>query len=831
MGNQAFELAILISLKDAASAGADRVGDRLRNMGKDGKAALKQFEDLRKELKQGLVIGGAGIAGLQMLRGGIKSAGDFEAAMGDLRMSLEELGGDGRINLAKLGDEMNKAEALSLRLGNALPGTTQDFIQMLAVLKQGGLDVQTVLGGAGEAVANLAVVTGNVPAQLAEPFSQYVQQFQLKGEETTQLASTLAKLRFSTGLTPQELIEGSKFFQTRAGMPLGLTGLQGAELSGRMLATLRSFGLEGGVGGRELGGFMVGLTFNSKEQKKQLAEMKKESGISLQFFDKKGSFLGFENAFAQMEKLRKLSTEQRLKFGEKLFGKEGMGIASIMMKAGVEGWQQINQRIDKVPGLQELINQKTQTYNAKLEAVQGTLENLKATTFTPILDTLKPALDLANQFTGEMQEFAKEHPGLAKTATQLFGIGSAALIVVGSVKSLRAAWGLWKIASAVGSGEAGLLGYFVRLRTEAATTAAGVETAAVKTEMAAGRLGGRMGRALTGAMKAAIITFAIEAAVQQIMERGYQAVESRQAKADISGLEKEQAEIWKKVREFKATPEEVAKLKEIDRRIGELQVQAINATRSRDTVPFLADPSKFADDVARAAAPANVFRQGWLQNLFTPTRTAAAMMSPEKDRIHPVQEAMKDIHFKSADALGAWLEAVKKSGAYTDKEVAVIEYAATVAYPNYMKELTGLKDATAQATGGVINWAIALRDNMPQPGYRFGAPQPGSSDSNTPAPQAKPAPLSKLRVPSRAIGGDVETEGLVHLHPGERILPARVTRGLQQGALGSAGGLTIHGGVHISVPKGSRAAEEPEAFADYALKQITRKVLRQRERR
>src|SRR6185503_9429789 len=156
---------------------------------------------------------------------------------------------------------------------------------------------------------NLAVISKQTPKDLAEPFGQYAQQFQLTGEEAKKLADLLARIQFSTGLKPQELIEGSKFFQLRAGLPLGLTGLSGADVSGRLLATLRTYGLEGGIGGRELGGFMTSLTFNQKEQQKALLELRSKHGIDLQFFDKKGAFMGMDNAFAQMEKFRKLSTQ------------------------------------------------------------------------------------------------------------------------------------------------------------------------------------------------------------------------------------------------------------------------------------------------------------------------------------------------------------------------------------------------------------------------------------------------------------------------------------------------------------------------------------------
>jgi TP901 family phage tail tape measure protein len=447
MSGSVYELAILLSLKDLASGGLDRVEARLRAAGKEGRATLQTFQDLRRNLKQDLVVAGVGLGMLKGLQKGVDVAGDFEAATSDLTMRLEEMGTDGRVNVQKLTSELGKLEALGVNVGNRLPGTTEDFIQMFSVLKEGGLEAKTIIDGAGEGVANLAVVTNEIPKDLAEPFAQYAQQFKLTGDEAIKLTDVLARIRFATGLRPGELIEGSKFFQLRAGLPLGFTGLQGADLSGRLLATLRSYGLEGGIGGRELGGFMLSLNFNTKEKQKTLAELKKTEGIDLKFFDKKGSFLGVENVFSEMEKFRKLSTQSQMKFGEKLFDREGMAIASVFMKSGLEGWRQINERINKVPPLQELINQKTATYNAKLEAVKGTLSNLEATAFTPMLDRLKPLLDLTNQEVGSLQEFTKSHSGVAAIGTDLFAMTGIALTLAGALRAGTTMWGLYSIAA------------------------------------------------------------------------------------------------------------------------------------------------------------------------------------------------------------------------------------------------------------------------------------------------------------------------------------------------------------------------------------------------
>lgn len=512
MPGEVFELAILLSLKDAASGKLDHVREELRATGKDGRAMLQTFEQLRGNLKRGLAIGGVGLGTLGALRGGVKSAGDFEAATTELRLAVQQLGKDGSTDLSKLNDQMGRFEQLGMKLGNTLPGSTQDFLEMFTVLKQGGLQTETILGGAGAAVANLAVVTGSVPKDLAKEYAQFGEQFQLKPEEFKKSADLISRLYRATGLESSELIQGSKFFQLRAGLPLGLKGLQGAEQGGRLLATLRTFGLEGGVGGRELADFVIGLKFNKKNQITALQGLHKQ-GIDLQFFGKKGEFLGFDNLFKQMEKLRHLSTEKSLDINEKLFGKEAMGVAAAFTQAGVEGWNRINARIDSVPPLQDQINQKTATYNAKLENILGTLENIKATAFTPLLDQLKPGLDKVNALAGSVQELAKGHPEATKLIADFAVLAGVTLTVTGGIKAMSAAYKLWRIASAVGAGEQTLLNFLSNTGTSAAAT--GTELAAAGTK--AGRLKGALSSLASSPFKVVLTLAVVGFTIEQIM--------------------------------------------------------------------------------------------------------------------------------------------------------------------------------------------------------------------------------------------------------------------------------------------------------------------------
>jgi TP901 family phage tail tape measure protein len=803
MASQIFELGILISLKDAASSRVDGVTVKLRELGKEGKVALKQFDELKRDLAKGFALGGVGVAGLASMRGGVKTAGDFEAAMADLRLSIEEVGGDGRINFAKLNDEMNRFEKLGMDLGNVLPGTTQDFIEMFSTLKQGGLSAQTILDGTGQAVAHLAVITNQLPKGLAEPFAQYVQQFKLTGKEATQLADVLAKLKFSTGLSPQELIEGSKFFQLRVGTGLGMTGLQGAEQGGRLLATLRRAGLEGGIGGRELAGMFGEMTFARKEQRDQLAALRGK-GIDLQFFDKKGGFLGIENVFAQMEKLRGLAPKARMEVLEKLFNKEAAGPANIMIDAGSKGWKETNAEIDRGTQLQDKINEKVATFNAKLEAVQGTFSNLVATTFTPMLDTLKPVLDTTNSVAGAIQEWAKEHQTTASVATHLFGVGSAALVLIGGLKSLIAAWRIWKFVSAVGSGEAGLLSFLKRFRTE--TDSAGTGATAATTKV--GGLRGALSR-IPSAVKISIGLIGIEYAISRISDVIHEMRELAIAQEGMAnaaaGGEKIDAMARKAVADLRAA----GKTKEADTLEAHFNAGANS-------------PGARAEEAMRQLSNAGqIFGLGiggWDLGA-----DAAKKFAPGLSRPDVMAEFLKRV--RSGSGASASLDA---------NDRAILESNLRAAFPDSFRQATeALEQSLKQAEPQVNQTSQAIKEL-----------RDASQSASTHLRDLATVPASgatggtPLTVPGAATGGHVRRTGLALIHAGETVVPARVSplnepreqiRFRPPAAAANAGNTTVH--LHVHPPAGSAMANDPKAFAQQALEYVTHQVRRQRERR
>jgi TP901 family phage tail tape measure protein len=453
MAGEALQLAVLLTLKDAASGGLDRFGARLRALGKDGEKFHSEFEKIRSDLNRGLAIGAAGITGLKVLKDGVQTAADFQSAMTDLRNTFAQLGADGRVNLNQLGQDMLKAEAIALDLGNRLPGNTQDFVEMMQVLKQNGLEAETIFRGAGKAVGELAVANKSLPKDVAKDFAQFGQLFRLKPEEYERAADVFSRLYTSTGIGSAELIEASKYFQGRTGSAIGISGLKDAEEMTRLFGLMRKHGMEGSMAGTAMDNFFVQYL----GEKKKMQEVSQKFGIKLEFFDEKGKFKGVEHLFRELEPLQKLSDKEQAQALQAIFGQRGMAVASMMVKSGLEGWKQHNAEQDKTIGMNEKNAELAKNYNDQMEALSGTLTNLKVAIFEPMIPGATAAVEKANEIVSVIQEFTKTHPDIAKYAVTTLAVGSSAMVAYSGIKTLTTGVRLLRIASAVSRSE-GLVG-------------------------------------------------------------------------------------------------------------------------------------------------------------------------------------------------------------------------------------------------------------------------------------------------------------------------------------------------------------------------------------
>jgi TP901 family phage tail tape measure protein len=639
-----------------------------------------------------------------------------------------------------------------------------------------------IINGIGEATAYLAVATDASPKELAKDLAQYGQQFQLAAGEYLELANLFAKIRAGAGLESGTLIEGSKYFQLRAGAPLGLKGIQGARQGALLMASVKELGLEGTVGGTGLSNF-----FSELAKKKKLDALRKNFGIDLNIFDKKGNFLGVEQVFSEMEKFRKLSTQQQINALNQLGGDQGMAAGMVMIQKGAEGWQKIVDKVERASDLQSTINVKTETFNSKLEAVLGTGENLVARTFTPLLNKLKPAADGVNTLLAGMEGFAKSNPALSNTLTSIVGLGSTYLVVSGGIGAAQRSLALWRMTGRIAAAENAALSASMRgVGTQATVTALQIQTANRSLMTDARTFGRRFGTTFMRGVGIAIAGVAIADLITSKFRD-----ELDKARQDLADSQAQGYEVYKKLpkdkqREF--APREAAQALEALNQKGALK-RAFNPSiwESLNSIPGLIGMS--ASDMPYARGFTS-FEKG----------TAA-------EQIRKLAPSLGDV-----DVMRHFIAKVQAGALGLDyKQRERLLQAAEAAFPQVFKQaedkfkqlgftIEGLNPnlrSTSEIITGSLNPAI----------------EGATKRLNLIGPVPNENGVPPLGFPSRASGGDVLRNGLAYVHRGEMITPANVTPRFDHSRLAPMSApITLHYAPVIEISPGQTSNLTPASL-------------------
>ncbi len=768
-----------------------------------GRADRKLTDDLRADL----AAGAGGYAAVRFYRGGLDAASDYEQAMLSLRSAYQETGGAANRSAQQQEKDLSSLGALAKSLGNDLQGSTSDYAAILTALKQGGLEVETVLGGAGKAASYLANVSGAITAgnaaEQAKDLAQFGKIYKLQAKDFESQVNLFSSLKDRFDIDSSSIVESSKYFAPTANA-LKMTGIGGAGETAKLFAYLKRYGgLEGSQAGTSATSFFQQFI----AQKDKRDDLQKETGLKFNLFDQKGEFLGLENAFKELEKLRKFSSETRLEILNNIYGEQGGKVAGAMVEGGVEGWRGITTESNKAVAVNQKINQQMATYAAKLEALSGSYENLKAGAFTPAIDFLKPRIDSANKLVGIIQDFAAEHPKVALVGTSIIGVGGAVLMATAAIGGLRTVTGLWRVAAALASKDTAQA---IRNATSARAAVAGQMPLPGMTTVGVQGIGqatGRLGkfRAALGSIPKTIgVTLAV-IGVEQAIESGINWYhELGNARKAIAGEEKATASLTKSLRTLAAEnkgmlPEETVKgsgssalqvlnlggLKEI------LQGQSFGR-RAQNFNPF---------------APLNPFgsnsRFGGASR-FNPQNAVQEMKTRTPELGMP--QIMRDFQ--------QTIRSLVETRKYTPEQGQKVLDAARTAFPeSYRVALSGSTEAMQRMMSESNNVANSLQgvslsldtvmpalSNLVQPSNALapsltsganGATSFANAATNAAArinsievktitvPVQQAAPQA---VPSRAIGGDVVKSGFVNVHAGEKIVPAQVSFGLRDGS-------------------------------------------------
>ena len=806
--------------------------DNLGQQVKEIENLENHYEKLRQGLNRDLAIGGIGVTGLAALYKGAKAAGDFQAVMTDLQATLATSKGGG-VDVNALGADMQKAEVIAVKLGNALPGTTADFVEMMQVLKQNGLETETIMNGAAEAVAHLAVANNAIPKDIASDFAQYGNLFKLKPEEFQPAADVFSRIFTSTGQTSAELVEAAKYFEGRAGTSLGISGLKDAEQITRLFGLMGKSGLRGSSAGTSLTDFFSEYNRHADDIK----DLQKTTGIKLDFFDAKGKFAGMDTVFEQMKQFDKLSEKDRGNWLEKVFGLRGMSAANIFLAEGLEGWKKFNAEQEKTVGVEDKVSMKAATFNNQMEALSGTLENLKVTVFEPMLPGLTSATGSLNTLVGSIQEFAKAHPDTSKFIIELAAYGTTAMVVYSGFKTLTTGIKLFRLASAFSSG-GGLLNYLNQ--TTVAANAAGTSISTATTRA----------RGLRGALQSQTATIAVQIGAIMGIEYLIGVIQGEIQKAFDAGEAKKNAidTTNKSYSTFQQAEKEGTKFSQKDF-AGQAQTTWASVmgsglkdtirsevlkkpvvAYSRDNMLSQAATETFLYPITKWAGAENKFENGFggthdknsLAQGFIKTAPELAdprIMTeflrqldtrvPNKAEQTPIKEglaqAFPDSFTKAIQELSALNFApLTQSFAELSTQMGAQAQAQTqnnelfnqqgIVLQTFGQNLNNLQSPVTQTQQNLLNLgttanqvpppltriagsannAAGSLDNLSEQFANYQIPTPQVQTFQIGIPQAATAPgLSGLSIPAHAVGGVVERDGVAMIHAGNIITPAR----------------------------------------------------------
>ena len=419
---------------EAATAAMERQKQALAGLKaqQDKLAALKE-KHAKAMVHTGMMAG----TGVAMVAGGRTMAKPVQATLGafsqqedsstQLRAAMMQSDGSVQKEFAEINE-------LAKRLGDRLPGTTADFIDMMTVLRKEGISAKAILGGTGEAAALLGV-------QLKMPVTGAAE-FAAKMQDATQ-ATESEMLGLMDVLQKNAYLGADQNYQlagiTKMAGAMSLIRQKGEEAYktlSPLLVMMNQAGMtDGGSAGNAIDKVFAAGLDSKKLQKTN--DMLKPKGIKLNFADKNGKFAGIENLFKQLDKLKALGDNDILKTKvlSELFGTDAqnMQVLRNFMAKGYDGYQETVAKMEAQASLQQRVEEQLGTLSNVMEAAQGGFTNVMADIGDTIKGDAKDIIKAVGDITSSVGGWIKEHPALTAGIARTMAVLAGLMVVLGTL--------------------------------------------------------------------------------------------------------------------------------------------------------------------------------------------------------------------------------------------------------------------------------------------------------------------------------------------------------------------------------------------------------------
>jgi TP901 family phage tail tape measure protein len=351
----------------------------------------------------------------------VKAFANYEASATNLRAAL-------MLSSGQIAPEFAAINALAERLGNKLPGTTADFQNLMTMLVRQGIPAKSILGGVGESAAYLAVQLGMDMVAAGEFAAKMQDATRTTDKDMMALMDTIQRVYY-LGVDPNNMLQGFSKIGPALDI-IKMKGLEGAKAVAPILAQLDQAGMQG-----EAAGNALRKVFQMSMNTGKVGKGSKLAGFKIDFTDGKGEFGGLEKAYAQLEKLKGLSTAKRLEVIKKIFGDDAETIQTLntMMEKGISGYKETQQKMEAQASLRLRINEQLGTLKNLWDAASGTFTNM----LVKFGESISPELKATTQWIGDLSEavgnWSKRHPELSAVLMKTGAVIAIVTIALGAL--------------------------------------------------------------------------------------------------------------------------------------------------------------------------------------------------------------------------------------------------------------------------------------------------------------------------------------------------------------------------------------------------------------
>lgn len=420
----------------------DGMSNVVNNATNSAMASMKKLKDYSiSEFGNGFMMLEAGKAGFDSMKPAIDAFGDMQEAGIRLQNSLMKDGGafDG-----KMYDKMYKS---AQKLSDGYTGSTEDYLQMMAVLKNNRIAPDEILGGIGEATAKLGHLFKMHPAAIGEFAAHMRNDMGVAVKDMYQVMDLTQRVQaVGVGKTGEEAVYEMNQFFSKVG--LGLTnlksqGIESAKAMGSLGAIFMRKGLSGENVGTNFRRILDGLRDPTKIAKAN--EIGAQYGKTLSFYDKKGNFAGIENFVAQLDKLKGLDTQKIAEVLKPFSGRQGLSTDFLELLAhnGVEEFNAMNKDLFKQGTLTQKERNLSKGQNQNLAILKSSWKNTIAEIGAVAAPLLTKTYVLLNKVSIALRNLVHNHPMITKMVLGFIAIASAALMIGGAFKIFKVAMGLF----------------------------------------------------------------------------------------------------------------------------------------------------------------------------------------------------------------------------------------------------------------------------------------------------------------------------------------------------------------------------------------------------